>query len=155
MKLAYAALAACTLALSSPALAHEDDHHDEAGHEHEHQHAHEHEGVVHYAVETPASDDAALKLIQEKADKVAEILKAEKLDGNHLESIHEQTYSIEAAVNKLREGDHNDAQEAALDVVDEANQALHYSSENHEEAAVREWFAKLHPSVDTLEAAYQ
>lgn len=147
MKFAFAAVAACALALSTAALAH-DDHHD-------HDAAHAHEGVVHYEVEPPATNDAALALISQKTDEVGALLANATLDGNQLEKVHEYTYSIEVAVNKLRGAEHNDAAEAALDEVDEANQATHYASENHKEDAVREWFPKLRSGVDALEAAHQ
>lgn len=147
MKLAFAAMAACALTLSTAALAHDDDHHD-------HKAPQEHEGVLHYEVETPATDEAALKLIQEKADKIGAILASATLDDNQLESVHEQTYSIEAAINKLRSDEHSDSRETAIDGVDEANQALHAASEDHLEPITREWYGKLQPAVDTLEKSY-
>lgn len=148
MKFAFAAIAACALTLSTAALANDDDHHD-------HDAPHAHEGVIHYEVETPATNEAALQLISEKTDEVAAILANVKLDGNQLEKVHEYTYSIEVAVAKLRLADHSDASEEALDIVDEANQATHYAAENHKEEAVREWFPKLRTGVDALQAAYK
>jgi hypothetical protein len=145
MKIAYTAVAVCALAFAAPAFAHDDDHDA----------PHEHEGVVHYEVETPATNDAALKLIEEKATQVGAVLANANLDSNQLESVHEYTYSIEVAVSKLRGTEHNDATEEALDAVDEANQAIHYAAENHKEDAVREWFPKLQPGVDALVKAYQ
>jgi hypothetical protein len=136
----FVCLALCGVAaISAPVLAHGDD---------------EEEHVVHYEVAAPESDDAALKMLQEKTDEIGALVANAVMDDNQLESIHEKTYSLEAAVTRLRSSEHNDARQSALDTADEAVQALHYASENHEQEAVREWFKNLQPAVDGVETAY-
>jgi hypothetical protein len=144
MKALYTSAALLALLFNGAALAndHGDEHADEAR-------------VVHYEVETPADETAALALLQNRADAIGEILKKDAPDGNDMEKVHEHTYSLEAAVDKLRESADSDAKEEAVDYVDEAVQALHYGSENHNIDVSREWLAKLTPAVETLETRFK
>lgn len=154
-KIAMATLSVCSIALLSAAALAEDTHHDDAHHEDAHHDAaHGHEGVVHYAVEEPEDNAAALALLQHKTEEVGALLANAKLNDSQLEALHEVTYSLEAAVDKLRESDDTDIRETALDSADEAVQALHYASENHKESESREWYARLEPAVQMVEAAY-
>lgn len=140
------AIALATLAFSGTAVA--------ADHDHDHDHA-DSAHVVHYEVEPPKTHDAAIAMITEKDAQVGALMQHEKLDSNQIEKVHEYTYSIEVAVTYLRDETLDEAQEAALDGVDEANQALHYAAENHEEAIAREWYAKLQPAVADLNAHFK
>lgn len=141
----FAVFSLCTAALTSlPAFACE---------EHAAQKAAAEERVTHYAVETPKSTEAALKLLQDKTEEIGALMANATLDGNHMETIHEKTYSLEAAVDKLRAENHA-ASATALDAADEAVQALHYASENHEQGESRKWYESLKPAVEGVKAAY-
>lgn len=129
---------------SLPALADDHDHH------------HEEDGlnqVRHYAVDEPETDEQALVMLDEHTQKIEELMVGDALDDSVLEAVHEASYSLEAAVDKLRENV-SDEQEATLDTVDEAVQALHYASEKHEEEKTRKWFAALQPAVKELHNVY-
>ncbi len=116
--------------------------HDHADHAHE-------DRVDHYEGQTIETKKQAIQILQESNGKIAKILKAKELDTVELEEIHEISYTLEAAIDKLI------AEKAAtsdqLESIDEAIQAVHYASENHEEAKVREWFAKLEPAAGNLD----
>lgn len=148
MKHLFTGIAIASLALAGTAFAHGDEAHD---HDHE-----DDARVIHYEVEPPKTEAEALAMISTKNEAVGEVMAKDALDGNDLEKVHEHTYTIEVAVAKLREDESpTTAEEAALDSVDEANQALHYASENHKEADAREWYGKLAPAAATLDAAYK
>ena len=70
-----------------------------------------------------------------------------KLSSEDLEEIHETTYWLEASVDLLKETKRSSNIEEALDKLDEAVQAVHYSSENHKEIDVREWQIKLKSAI--------
>lgn len=138
MRNLFASVALCSVALfGSAALACEE-------HAKLEQESMQEERVMHYEVEAPKTEAAAMALLQSKANEVSELLaKNAKLDDNQMESIHEKSYSLEAAINKLREATAEKSKEAALDGVDEAVQELHYASESHKEEQVRQSFASL------------
>ena len=96
-----------------------------------------------------ATADEAFKAIDEKVAEISGILKNEnELEFLELESIHEISYTLEAAVDKLR--DEKAANMAKLDVLDEAVQAIHFASEEQQEAQTRAWFAKLEPAAGNI-----
>lgn len=111
---------------------------------------HDHEHVEHYEGQEFKNADDALATLNEKNGEIAEILKADKLTGSQFEKIHEISYTLEDAVDALKEK--KAGAESKLDTIDEAVQALHHASENHEEAKVREWFAKLDPAAGNIKA---
>ena len=129
---------------SLPALADDHDHHPEEDGLNQ---------VRHYAVDEPETDELALVMLDEHTQKSEELMVGDALDDSVLEAVHEASYSLEAAVDKLRENV-SDEQEATLDTVDEAVQALHYASEKHEEEKTRKWFAALQPAVKELHNVY-
>ncbi len=112
------------------------------------------EPVQHYeaVIETK---EAAFEALKAKTAIIAEILKKEgELEFTDMESVHEITYTLEASIDKLRA--ENAADTAKIDALDEAVQALHYASENQEEAKSREWFAKLEPiTTEILNASVE
>ena len=96
-----------------------------------------------------ATADEAFKAIDEKVAEINGILENEgELEFLELESIHEISYTLEAAVDKLR--DEKAADVAKLDVLDEAVQAIHFASEEQQEAQTREWFSKLEPAAGNI-----
>lgn len=114
--------------------AHDKDHHDEA---------------EHYEAIKIESADEAFTVLDEKTAAIGKVLENEgELEFLQLEEIHEITYSLEAAIDKVRA--EKAADEAKIDIVDEAIQAVHFASEKQEEAKVREWFAKLEPAAGGL-----
>lgn len=119
----------------------------EDDHDHDHDHEHE-ERVDHYEAEDIKTPEEAKKTLDEKNAEIAKILEAEKLSGSDLEKIHEISYSLEDAIDKLIA--EKAGAPAQLEAIDEAIQAVHYASENHEEAKVREWFAKLEPAAGNI-----
>lgn len=116
------------------------------------------ERVAHYEAEAPKSEVAALALLQNTTDEVAAVLaKNAKLNDSTLEAIHEKSYALEAAVEKLRELKTDSSQKAALINAEEAVQKLHHASEDHKEAEVRASFAALEThlvQLKTIAAAH-
>ncbi|XVN42834.1 MAG: hypothetical protein RCG15_00520 [Candidatus Rickettsia vulgarisii] len=108
------------------------------------------EKVQHYQVEKPKTKEEALSVLTSKSKEIEKILLNKNLSSSDLEEIHEMSYSLEASVDYLRENENNKKQEAALDNLDESVQALHYGSENHNEAETREWFVKLKAAIAGL-----
>jgi plastocyanin len=97
--------------------------------------------VEHYEGAEVHSHGEAMTILNDEAAAIEEILKSEELSDAQLEQIHEISYKLEDAVDELRAEEESES--AALDSLDEAVQALHHASENHETEKTREWFAKL------------
>lgn len=137
-KLMQGALALALLvgmALAQPGWAEED------GHDHEHE-----ARVAHYIGEEVTTIPAALESLSHRSEEISALTESEVLTDANFESIHEMSYSLETAVDYLRE--HSDAsKEGLIDSLDEAVQAIHYASEKHEEEKTREWAGKLAAAV--------
>lgn len=103
------------------------------------------ERIQHYAVETPKNSVAALTMITEKIAAIETFEKQGKL-----ESIHEQSYYLEAAVNVLRQNNYTPAD--ALDALDEAVQTIHYDSENGKAKEVKAVLPKLKEAAQRVTA---
>ena len=141
MKSRFLALALIAAAFVTPAFAHE--HIDPATGE----------NVTHYQGVKPKDKADALKVLIEKQTVITSLATKPKLADSDLESIHEATYSLENSVDLLRTVE-TDANRSKLDELDEAVQALHSHSENHEEAASREWVAKLVTANEGVQNAF-
>lgn len=141
MKQLLTGIALAALCFSTPAFAHDHEHEDE-------------ERISHYAVEAPETRDAAIAVLTGKTAEIGTLLQKAPLDSNDLEAIHERTYALESAVDKLVEDAVTDIQKASLEATDEAVQALHHASEDHEEARTRESFGKLETAVSALQNAF-
>ena len=124
------AVAATTMMVFSASHA-DTDTHEEA----------EEERVTHYVTEKPASPEAAQSLFKTSMQKITTILEAETLNAQALEAIHEQSYALEASVDAFRT--FKTYPEKTLGLMDEAVQAVHHASEDHEEEATRKWFSIL------------
>lgn len=122
--------------------------HVKIGHDHAEQ---SEERVIHYEIAAPETAQAAIVLLEEKTAEIGAILANASLNDNQMESIHEKTYSLEAAVDKLRASYSN---QTALDAADEAIQALHYASENHEQEESRKWYESLKPAVESIKTSF-
>ena len=112
------------------------------------------ERVDHYEAHQPKNKAEALSSLKDRTATVGQILKSEALTDSDLERVHEVSYDLEAAVDYLRTHQ-GDAQEEVLDSLDEAVQAIHYASENHEEEKTREWFLALEKSTDEVNNVFK
>lgn len=139
MKKTLCALGLCSSLLFSTALpAYADEHAD-----HKEQH------VEHYDAIKIESSEHALKTLKAKTTEIGVVLSKEgELEFTDLENIHEISYTLEDAVDYLREEKVADLEK--IDAIDEAVQALHYASENQEEEKTRTWFATLEEHVMAL-----
>ncbi len=110
------------------------------------------EGVHHYKGEKIESAEQGFDLLDKEIERIGVIMEKEgELEFTELESIHEVTYTMENVVDYFRANNSVDA--AKIDAVDEAVQAIHYSSENQEEEKLREWFPKLKVAAASLKDA--
>lgn len=110
------------------------------------------EGTEHYKAVEVTSADHAKTVLDEKTAVIGKVLETDgELEFLQLEEIHEVTYSLEAAIDKIRDEKAMDM--AKVDSIDEAIQAIHFASENQEEAVVREWFPKLQSAVSAEDTA--
>ena len=104
--------------------------------------------IEHYAGEQIETAEQAFNALETNNGKIAKILKSDSLTDSQLEEIHEISYTLESAIDKLIS--EKAGNKKTLKSVDEAIQAVHYASENHEEESVREWFAKLEPAAGNI-----
>ncbi len=121
---------------------------------HAHAHNHQEDIIKHYHADKPENTAQALLILQEECKSINNILLNKNLSSNNLEKIHEISYSLEASVESLREGQNNNDQEMFIDKLDEVVQALHYSSEQHEEKETRKWFIKLNSAIADLQNVF-
>lgn len=103
----------------------------------------------HYAHAKFENSEKAQEALNAKIAEIKAILdKSKELAFTDMEEIHEKSYTLESAVDKLRESKIADA--GKIDALDEAVQAIHFASENQEEQKTREWFAKLEQSASMI-----
>lgn len=107
----------------------------------------------HYVAKKPKNDAEALESLSVHINKIAGYLDNQPASDADMEKIHKASYSLEAAVDKLRESV-TAKQELSLDLLDESVQALHYASEEHQEKETREWFKKMTTANTELQNAY-
>jgi hypothetical protein len=106
-----------------------------------------HEGVTHYVGQKVANSQEAAQVLNAKIADINKILKKKKLSDQDLEKVHEISYSLETASDKLLEENSNNP---AVEEIAESVQALHFSSEKHMEKETREWFKVLSKSAKKL-----
>ncbi len=116
-------------------------HDDKDGYDDDDYHDHD-ERVIHYEITEPKTIEEANAILRQRTALIGKIMAKDELDHNDLEKIHEHSYSLEAAIDKLRDEQAYQSEEN-IDNLDEAIQALHYASESHEETESREWFGQL------------
>jgi hypothetical protein len=107
------------------------------------------ETVKHYEAAEVKDTAQAVRVLKEKVTAIDTLIAKEKLEISDMESVHEVSYSLATAVDFLRLKQTKE-QEAVLDKCDEAVQAIHFASEKHEEAKLREWFPILKTSSDQV-----
>lgn len=99
-----------------------------------------HDGTPHYVGQKVADSKQAVKSLNSHIAQAQVIFRKSKLADQDLEKIHEISYSLETASDKLAE---EHPKNSTIDAVAEAVQALHYSSEKHKEKETRQWFSAL------------
>lgn len=107
------------------------------------------DAVQHYKGSSVASKAEAIALLHTKLKEIQKITTEKDLKGTDLELIHEISYTLENGIDYLIAN--KDFPAAATDKVDEAVQAIHFASENHEEEIVREWAPKLALALGEME----
>jgi len=104
-----------------------------------------HQGVVHYEGKIPTSVKNAFELIAQRTQLAEEALKK-----NELESVHEQSYTLETSGDFLQA--QVKKQQAALDGLNEAVQEVHALSEKGDAAGVRKALPRLKKYSQELQA---
>jgi len=114
MKRAALAITTCLALglLTGPALASED----------------EKEEFEHYRAEKAETLGQAVKNFSEYNNVVAKVLEKDQLSPADVEEIHEATYTLENALERMEEG---------MEQLEETLETLHRASEAHQEQAVR------------------
>ncbi len=94
--------------------------------------------IDHYAAGDIASVGDAVQSLKTSGDKIAAILKKESLTVQEIETVHEISYTIEAAVEKLRGSGKFDSKR--LETLSSTVEEIHLASEQHLEDIVRKYF---------------
>lgn len=102
--------------------------------------------IQHYEVKAPTTTEEAMPLIRQKVREMENYEQQGKL-----EAIHEDSYSLEAAIDTLRREGRKPA--AAIDAFDEAVQIIHYASESGEAKKVKQALPGLKDAAEKLAAA--
>jgi acid stress-induced BolA-like protein IbaG/YrbA len=118
--------AAAAILLSSPAIA-------------------THQGVQHYDAEKPTSVKHAFELLDVHAG-----LAEKDIRENHLEGVHQQSYTLEAAGDFLQ--DQLKRQQQELDALNESIQEIHALSEKGDTAGVKKALPRLKKHAQSLKA---
>jgi hypothetical protein len=106
--------------------------------------------IKHYAVEKPRTSQDALAVIAKTTQDVAALIAAEKW-----EAVHEASYTLEAAVQELRDApEATDARKPALKTLAHSVHELHEASEDHKAEATKKAFAEFAKDAETVSALY-
>lgn len=105
--------------------------------------------VQHYEGQEITTKDQALSAFAQNNAEIKAILDLDDVSPSDLEKIHEISYTLEKAVDFLIS--EKLASQSKLEAIDEAVQALHYASEDHEKDTVQKWFVKLEMALVDLE----
>jgi len=97
--------------------------------------------VEHYEAKSTATLEEAVANFAEYNDKLAAILEQEGLEGADFEAIHELTYTLENALERMRED---------MAGLADTLETLHLASEDHDEAVAREQGAAYLTTARTL-----
>jgi len=97
--------------------------------------------VEHYEAKSAATLEEAVANFAAYNDELAAVLERETLEAKDLEAIHEITYTLENALERMRQD---------MTVLAETLEALHLASEDHNEAVTREQGAAYLASARTL-----
>lgn len=143
--LLLAGITAFTFGAASFAYATEKEHASEHAASHDAHDDHDEE-TEHYKGIDIKSSEHAFTILHDKTEEIGVIIeKNAELEFLELEAIHEISYSLEAAIDYIR--DDKAADDAHIALVDEAIQAVHHTSEDQEQAELREWFKKLNVAL--------
>lgn len=103
----------------------------------------------HYVHTKFETKEQALEGLNTKIKEIDNILsKTGDIEFTDLEAVHEKSYTLEAAVDKLRAEKYAD--DAKINALDEAVQAIHSASENQELAKSLEWILKLKVAASNI-----
>ncbi len=105
--------------------------------------------VMHYEGADFETADQARTALDENATKIESIIAQGELNDSALEQVHEISYTLEKAADKIR-AEKTYASEEAMDYVEEAIQALHHASENHKADITLEWAGRLKVALANL-----
>jgi len=86
------------------------------------------EEFQHYRAEKAETLEQAVRNFSEYNKRIAEVLKQGELSPADVEEIHEATYTLENALERIEEG---------MEELEETLETLHRASEEHREADVR------------------
>ncbi len=117
--------------------------------------------VQHYEAQNIETTEEALDVLDKEIAKIADTLETmerinkdpeygSKIEFHGIEAIHVSSYSLEAAIDRLRAD--KAVTDNKLDALDETVQAIHFASEKKEEAKTREWFIKLTKAFDDIDS---
>jgi hypothetical protein len=101
--------------------------------------AHATERVEHYEAKTPETMEEASKIYHNAWQAIQQRLEKDTLTPADMEAIHEQSYALEAAMQKFQQD---------LQLQADAVEALHLASEAHDEMNSRAEFKKLKPTAE-------
>lgn len=105
-------------------------------------------GTDHYTAGEIASVRDAVRTLGTSGDAIAAVLEKENLGVQELEQIHEISYTIEAAVKKLRES--GKFETGKLDTLASTVEEIHLASEYHLEEIVRKYFKDYATDVSAV-----
>ena len=108
------------------------------------------EKLSHYDAKNIETSEQAVTALKENSAKIKALLKSKELKISELEYIHEISYTLEAAIDKLIKEKYTSIER--LEAIDEAIQAVHHASEKHKEARVRVWFLRLDSRIRNLKS---
>lgn len=109
---------------------------------------HAEERVQHYEAQKPKNMKQALELLSQRAETAEQSLKQRQLEG-----VHEQSYTLEAAIDFVNA--HLRQQQKAADAIDEAVQEIHALSEKGDAAGVSNALPRLKQQTKTLQLLTQ
>jgi hypothetical protein len=107
------------------------------------------EKIEHYEGQEIASSQEAITILQKDSAKITELLDGSDINDTVFETIHEMSYTLENATDKLIALEYT--AQPKLDALDEAVQAIHHASESHEGDKVKEWAPKLANAITELQ----
>lgn len=103
----------------------------------------------HYAAKEIDTPMSAIAFLQASDEALQLMLKADILSNSDFQAIHERSYTMEAAVDKLvyeKIGSPD-----VLSILNESVQAIHYASEKYEEEKLRIWASSFSEAVSNVD----
>lgn len=139
MKSLFSAILIGTMALSGAVFAH-----DEGTKHHE-------EKTAHYEAPKPTTEADAYKQLHTTSDEIAKVLEKKKLADSDFEAVHEKSYTLKAAAEKLEENIPATKKEQFKTLAHEVEE-VHEEAEEHKEEKLRKHFAAFTKALKDYEA---